>query len=113
MHIEFVRSGGFANIPLQCALDTETLSSEQRRELEGKVEDANFFALPATLRADSVAADVLQYRVTVETGGRSHTIDVSGGAGPEALRQLLDALTRMARASRRAAAAARRGDASA
>jgi hypothetical protein len=113
MHIEFMRSGGFANIPLRCTVDTDALAPEQRHALEGKVEEANFFALPPTLGAGIMAADMFHYHVTVRTGGRSHTVAVSGGAVPDAVQDPIEVLTRMARAGRRSSGPAHSGGASA
>jgi len=90
------RSGGFAGIDEEVgSLDTATLVAESRERVASLVQDANFFALPETIEGD-VGADQFRYHVTVEDGGRSHTVVFVGEQGPqvEALRRIVDAAAR-------------------
>ena len=72
MRIRVVRSGGFAGLRVERAVETDALPALERGELERLVADACFFDLPA--RATCGMPDVIQYRVTIESGGREHEV---------------------------------------
>ena len=77
MRIEFKREGGIAHFPglsKPATIDTEQLSHEERAELESLVEEVGFFELPVSSPPPRGAADYYQYTVTVEAGGRRHTV---------------------------------------
>jgi Emfourin len=88
------RSGGFAGIEEEIgSVDTEALPAGTRDEVESLVRDAGFFSLPSTVEGD-VGADQFRYEVTVEDGGRAHTVAFVGDEGPEvaALRRIVHAV---------------------
>jgi hypothetical protein len=97
MRIRFQRTGGFAGTRLELDLDSSTLPPDEARKLEKLLKDARFFDLPEHLRAERSGADRFEYRVTIESAERSHTIQAGEGALPATLRPLLDFLARSAR----------------
>ena len=66
MKIHFEKSGGFAGLRLSHDLDRADLSPEERGELDRLVERAQFFDLPAEVRALNPGADRFQYRLTMK-----------------------------------------------
>lgn len=93
MQIRVQRSGGFAGIEEERAVDTAALDDRAREQLERLVQEADVFALPATVEGD-VGADQFRYELAVEDGGRSHAVTFAGESGPrvEALRRLAEAV---------------------
>lgn len=87
------RSGGFAGIEEELgSVDTAALEAGTRERLEGLAREADFFALPAAVEGD-VGADQFRYEVTVEDGGRRHTVTFVGESGRAALlKELVDAV---------------------
>jgi hypothetical protein len=73
------------------AVDVDHLSEALRHRIRGLVEAAGFFSLPASLRQASPRSWDFQYRLTVEDGGRSHTVVAHSSAHP-GLQRLVDAL---------------------
>ena len=100
MRINVERRGGFTGIPLRASIDLDTLSTSEREHIEALVEAAGFFSLPPTLTAPAPGGDRFQYTVTVQTGGRSHTVETDDTGAPPALRPLLDSLIAAARPRR-------------
>jgi hypothetical protein len=96
MRIEFTRSGGFAGIRLNRTFDTSQMPEEDARQLEQLVDAANFFSLPETLQ--SGGADKLQYRISVERDGDTHTVQADERAAPPPLASLIEKLEAAARA---------------
>jgi hypothetical protein len=80
MRVHFETDGGFAYIPgLQdepMFIDTDDLRLEDANELEGLIEAAHFFDLPAVSLPPRGAADYLEYTISVTTPGRTHTVRV-------------------------------------
>jgi hypothetical protein len=93
MRISVRRSGGFAGIEEEVgSIDTASLAPDTRDEVEALVRQADFFALPAAVEGE-VGADQFRYEVTVEDGGRAHTVTFVGDEGPQvaALRRIVGA----------------------
>ena len=81
MHIEFVRTGGFAGLRLITTVDTQVLPQEQASIVEAMIRDSGFFELPEKLLPPSPSPDRFEYRVTVSTDKESHSI-VGQGSVP-------------------------------
>jgi hypothetical protein len=109
MQIHFERTGGFANIRLAAEADTDarelifgaargkrSLSPDEARNLEEMVKGADFFNVPATTTRPTHGADRFQYILTVEAGGKRHTVQTSEAVAPAALQPFLDFLTKLA-----------------
>jgi hypothetical protein len=98
MRIYFERSGGFAGMRVSTTIDTESLGSAETDELQKLIDTAKFFALPALITTTSPAGvDQFQYKVTIETGDRQHTVETGDAGAPDTLLPLLQKLTRLAR----------------
>jgi hypothetical protein len=100
MKVHFERSGGVAGMLLTLTIETETLPEADARELESLIGAAKFFDLPRVITGTGRGADQFQYKITVETHERSHSVETGDSAAPEALRPLLQRLTTLARSSR-------------
>jgi hypothetical protein len=97
MHIQFERSGGFAGMRLTAAIDSDTLSPDDAAALRDLIHTASFFDLPAKSQKSPSGADRFQYKVTVESADRRHTIEIDESAVPPSLRPLLTWLTEKAK----------------
>ena len=93
MRIQVVRSGGFAGLRRERAVETDQLSPDERVEFERLVAEARFFDLPA--RQTSGLPDVIQYRVRVEVEGRAHEVTADDQAADGALTALVAKVMRM------------------
>ena len=101
MRVEFKRSGGFTGMHINTTIDTETLSSEQAKELESLIVAASFFELPAKTNIPPKNADRFIYRISIESEGKKHTVETDDEIAPDSLRPLLRRLTVLARSGSR------------
>ncbi len=72
-------------------IDAGALTEDDRRALEQLVMEARFFDLPARISAERGAPDSTCH-ITIEAGGRRHSVFVSGPVQGPALRRLIDRL---------------------
>jgi hypothetical protein len=100
MRIDYERTGGFAGMRLAATIDTATLPADQAGALQGAIEAAHFFDLPARIPSPPQVADQFNYHVTIQDGGKRHTVDVGEAAASPALLELLQQLTLLARSAR-------------
>ena len=77
MHIEFVRSGGFAGLFLTANIDLQTLPPDESALLEREINDTAFFDLPEQIKPASPMPDRFEYKITVSSPQRAHTVTVS------------------------------------
>lgn len=96
MRIYMERSGGFMGRKVRTAVDTSALPVEEARNLQEMVDETHFFELPPVLE-DGEGVDRFQYKVTVETTERRHTVETSEVAAPAELQALLRRLTLLSR----------------
>ncbi len=95
MRIEFRRSGGYPNIPLEYHLDTDSLPPNQTRGLHELIEAAG----AAQLKQADVppipagAADYFTYEISVSRGQSISVTDVNT---PDRVRPLIERLSQMA-----------------
>jgi hypothetical protein len=94
MIIHLVRTGGFGGMRREVKIETGTLPRAERELLEGLVRDSGFFALPEKFPRPARGADYFTYSLTVDDGGRRHTVEVSQPSLPESLRPLIRELSR-------------------
>ncbi len=94
MRITFERSGGFTGRKLQRSVDSAVLPAMQAHRLAELLEQSHFFDLPGKMPPPSRGADRFNYKITVETESRTHTVEATEAAIPPQLRPLLDWLTR-------------------
>jgi hypothetical protein len=74
-------------------LDVDTLEPEESRAVKALIDDARFFELSSRIPAPRGAADNRTYEVTIEDGGRHHTVVVSEPIGDPALQALVNRLS--------------------
>jgi hypothetical protein len=101
MHIEFVRSGGFAGLRLAASIDSQQLTPEQASNLGKLIADAGFFDLPEQITSPKPAPDRYMYQIIVSSAQQTHSINVSEAVVPDRLRPLLDFLTTLASSSKK------------
>ena len=104
MRIQFKTEGGIAYLPGLSApvtIDTAELPEPEAGELMRLVEEARFFDQPSIVGPPARgAADYRTYTVTIEDGGRHHTVrfaDPVGDGGPQRLLDYLKVKTRAMR----------------
>ena len=102
MRIEFKMEGGLAHFPglaRPVCIDSEQLSQEELVELETLVEKVRFFELPSRSAPPTKgAADYYTYTVTVEAGGRRHTVRLTDPMEDANLQRLITVLRTRAQA---------------
>jgi hypothetical protein len=97
MRIVFERTGGFAGMKLEAAVDEASLTPRQVQRLHRLLDESRFFELPALLEAQVRRPDHFQYRLTVENEYGVRTVQASEDAIPPKMRPLLDWLLAAAR----------------
>ena len=97
MKIYFERSGGLAGMRIVATLDTDTLPSDEVHQIQAMVDNAKFFDLPSKSPKPKKGADYFQYKITVETEGRKHTVETNDVAIKPTLRPFVDFLVKKAR----------------
>ena len=111
MRIRFKTEGGVAYFPglsEPVTIDGDELPEEEATELKQRVEEARFFDLPAQAgEPPRGAADYRRYTVTVEEGGRSHTVQLTDPVEDPNLQRLVSSLDAKAKALRRTSRARR------
>ena len=98
--VHFERTGGFAGIRLATSIAAADLPADEARALEEEIQAARFFDLPEQIRGAGNEPDRFQYKITVEQGGKSHTVEVGEASMPESLRPLVEHLGNLARTRR-------------
>jgi len=73
MKITYRRTGGFAPIPVSCALDTETMPADEAQELKRLVAASSIVQLES--RRNSAARDVRLHTIKVEDDGKEVSFD--------------------------------------
>ena len=101
MRVEFqMPSTGIAYLPglaRPIVIDGADLAPQEAAELERLIEAANFFALPAVVGRPG-GRDTRQYTITVDTGDRRKTVQITEPVDDPALQALLAFLQAKARA---------------
>ena len=82
MRVVFATSGGIAYFPglaRPVTIEADQLPKEDARELDDLVAASRFFDRPERVASKMApgAADYRQHTITIEKGGRSHTLIVS------------------------------------
>jgi hypothetical protein len=100
MRVQLQVSGGVGYFPGRAAprtIDADTLPDADRDALKALVDAAGFFALPQRLPAPRGAADYLTYQITIEDGGRRHTVAAADPVSNPALQRLIEKLRALSR----------------
>lgn len=94
MIISFRQSGGVLGAARPSrTLDTDSMPATEAARWHGLVAEAGFFQLPASPPA-SPRRDAFSFVVTVEDGGRAHTVRTEYCGGDTPLDRLLEQLRR-------------------
>jgi hypothetical protein len=102
MRVQFQVSGGFGYFPGRAApraIDVDALPDADRDALKALVDAAGFFALPQRLPAPRGAADYQTNQITIEDGGRRHTVAAADPVANPSLQQLIEKLRALSRSS--------------
>lgn len=97
MKIVFERTGGLAGRKVGGTLDGADLPPAQARRLKRLLRDSAFFSLPPAAGPGPRPPDGFLFRVTVDTGERTHTVEAAEGMVHPSLRPLLDFLLGLTR----------------
>ncbi|MEK7767250.1 MAG: protealysin inhibitor emfourin [bacterium] len=88
--IRYERTGGVSGRRVARDVASDALAAAEAARGARLVADSGFHRLPKRMTARAPIADRFVFRVTIETGGRAHTIVADEEAVPPALRPLLD-----------------------
>lgn len=106
MRIEFSQTGGLAYLPgLQksVTIDVDQLAQAEAEKLQRLVHAVRFFELPPAIGTPARgAADYQQYILTVEEGGRQHTVCLLVPVEDASLQELVRAVQQQVKAARAA-----------
>ena len=103
MRIELAQTGGIAYFPglnRPVVLDVDHLDGPVAQELKRLVEAADFFNLPPLLGSPRPgAADCQAYRLSIEDGGRRHSVQALVPLQNPALTALVQAIQKQRKAA--------------
>lgn len=95
MLITVKRTGGFAGLSEEVArVDTARLSQHAAQQVQQAVQRLGFFELPTAVAPEALGADLLQYQISIEDGGREHRVSFyqDEAPGTEPLLKFIDLL---------------------
>jgi hypothetical protein len=99
MRVVFQMTGGagfFPGLGAPCTIDIEALAGEEGTALKGLVADTRFFELPARIPAPRGFMNSRSYEITIEEGGRRHTVALWDPIIPRAMHSLIIRLRELA-----------------
>lgn len=106
MRIEFAQAGGIGYFPglnKPVTVEVDQLDKEEAEELKRLVEASRFFNLPTAVGVPAKgAADYQYYSLTVEDGGRRHTVRVLVPVENPVLYELIQAVQKHVKTARAA-----------
>jgi Emfourin len=92
IHIDLVRSGGFAGVSRRASADTDTLPPAEAARLAELVHAVDFDALANLATGPPRRPDRFQYDLDVREGGRRHQLTLGERDAPPELRALIEHL---------------------
>lgn len=93
MKISFETSGGLAGIPNSIVLETSSMSDDEGKMISDLVKSSNFFDFPSeSIPPKPGSADYINYKITVKTDEKEHTIRTNDVSMPSQLKPLIDFL---------------------
>ena len=98
MRIQFERTGGVAGMKLAATIDSDSLPAAEAQQLTELADAANL--LNAADDTGGGGADRFQYKLVVESEGRTKTIRISDASASESMTDLLDWHAEVARKRR-------------
>jgi hypothetical protein len=98
LKINFERSGGLLGSAYSRTIDTERLPKSKATTLERLLEQSDFFNLPSETSRQSKtrgAADYYSYSITVEKGGKKHSVKFTDLAMTDELNALVKSVSKL------------------
>jgi hypothetical protein len=94
MKITITRSGGFAGISKSFSADDNTLNESDGKRIKELIQNSNFFEMSSksSVPQRRGAADFIVYRITVEEGEKSHTVERTESTIDSSLKSLVKLL---------------------
>ena len=107
MQIKFTQEGGvgyFPGLSKPVTIEVDSLAQGDAEELKRLVESTHFFELPTNVGTPLPpgAADYQHYTITIEEGGRSHSVRIPVPVKDEAIQNLVSAMQKQVKAARAA-----------
>ena len=99
MRIHVVQTGGIAGLRSEHRLDSDCLPVEQQRKLTQLVHGVSFFSLEP--RRCSRLPDMIQYRMRIEEGERSHEVLFDDACDEPTLLELAECVAELAKSARK------------
>ncbi len=99
MRVHFQVSGGigfFPGLAVPRTIEVDALAESDRRSVSQLIDEAQFFSLPSRMPAPRGAADYQTYHITIEDGGRRHSVAVSDPVALAPLQRLIDVVRSLA-----------------
>jgi hypothetical protein len=96
MRLSLVRTGGLAGMRREATLDTERLEPSRAAELRRLFADARLADLAPAVSEGTGSPDRFRYTLTIEEGGRKHTIRFGEDDAPEPALRFVEAVWREA-----------------
>jgi emfourin len=97
------QSGGFTGMPLKVEVHSDgrlvrdgvvgSVTPEQVAEIDNIIREINFFGLQGQFEPASTNPDAYSYKISVDRGGSSRTINAQDGYTPEPLLKLINAVS--------------------
>lgn len=92
MRVTLETTGGFGGLTTTKTIDSDKLLADQANMLRQLVDRSGFFNLPETIGYTGPARDFFQYKMTIESEGKEHTIAVDEPAASPELKTLIQFL---------------------
>jgi hypothetical protein len=90
MKLSVKRGGGLAGIATRTDLSSTSLPPAEARRLDEKVSESGLLSMTPQPESSPARPDELQYELTVDLDGDSHTVRLSEGALPDPVRSLIE-----------------------
>jgi len=97
------QTGGFTGIPLTVEVRSDgrvirdgvegSVTPDQVTEIDNIIKDINFFGIQGQFEPASNNPDAYSYKISVDRGGSSRTINAQDGYAPEPLLRLINAVS--------------------
>lgn len=98
MYIQFICTGGIANLHLTFQTDTDKMPKEKANKILDLIKQADFFNLNTNNLDGSMTngADAFSYQLRIEDGSKKKSFSFTDVTAPQVVRPLLDYLRNLA-----------------
>jgi hypothetical protein len=89
--VYFEQTGGVIGRTIAMTIDSDSISSQEAKQLEDLIDDTDFFNLPSKLlpSGDEGAADYFSYDITIEKQQLKHKVETTDISMPQSLKPLI------------------------